>query len=62
MNDGTKLRRPRINSAARYGLRRYAEELSAYAKATGDRVACEMLDCVNFLLIESDRIEGSHEP
>ena len=48
---------PHLNSAARYGLKRYAAELIDYA-AAGDRVASSLVDCCNFILIEADRIEG----
>jgi hypothetical protein len=48
---------PRMGSALRSFLKRYARELQPYAEATGDRVAGSMVDCCNLLLTESDNLE-----
>ena len=48
---------PRMGTALRSFLKRYARELQPYAKESGDRTATSMLECCDYLLIESDRIE-----
>ena len=48
---------PRMGTALRSFLKRYARELQPYAEETGDRVATSMVDCCSFLLNESDRLE-----
>jgi hypothetical protein len=48
---------PRMGTALRSFLQRYARELQPYAEETGDRVATSMVDCCSFLLNESDRLE-----
>lgn len=53
-----KVQPPRMGSAMRAFLRRYADDLRPFAEATGDRVAIAMLECCDLLLIEADRIEG----
>ena len=47
----------RLPSATRYFLNRYREELQPHAQA-GHKIATSMLECCDFLLIESDRVEG----
>lgn len=44
-------------SANRYYLRRYREDLLTAAQS-GNRTATSMLECCDYLLIESDRLEG----
>ena len=48
---------PRMGTALRSFLKRYARELQPYAKESGDKTATSMLECCDYLLIESDRIE-----
>ena len=53
-----KIQAPRMGTALRSFLKRYARELQPYAKETGDRVATSMVDCCNLLLDESDKLES----
>ena len=46
-----------LPSATRYYLRRYREDLLTAAQS-GNRTATSMLECCDYLLIESDRLEG----
>jgi hypothetical protein len=46
----------RLPSATRYYLRRYREELIIEAQS-GNKTAITMLECCDYLLIESDRAE-----
>jgi hypothetical protein len=52
---------PRMGTALRSFLKRYARELQPYAEATGDRVAASMIDCCNHLLLEANRLGGRNE-
>lgn len=54
--DTPKIQPPRMGSAMRAFLRRYADDLRPCAE-TGDRVATSMLECCDVLLIEADRLE-----
>ena len=55
--DTQKTQVPCMGSALRYYLKRYAADLVQHAKA-GDRVADSLLQCIDHILIECDRIEG----
>jgi hypothetical protein len=55
--DAKKTQVPHMGTALRYYLKRYGADLIQYAQA-GDRVADSMLQCIDHLLIESDRLEG----
>jgi hypothetical protein len=46
----------RLPSATRYYLRRYREDLIIEAQS-GNKTATSMLECCDYLLIESDRVE-----
>jgi hypothetical protein len=56
-NTCEKQQPPKLGSAARSYLKRYAADLIDYAEA-GDRITSSLIDCCNFLLIEADRLEG----
>jgi hypothetical protein len=47
---------PKLGSAARAYLKRYAADLIDYAD-DGDRITSSLIDCCNHLLIEAERLE-----
>lgn len=60
--DGATPQPPFMGTALTAFLRRYEQDLVAYAEATGDRTAERMADSCAFLLIEGERLErGRHE-
>jgi len=54
--DTPKIQPPPMGSASSAILRRYADDLRPFAER-GDRLATSMLECCDFLLIESDRLQ-----
>ena len=53
-----KFQQPKMGSALRSFLKRYAADLQPYAESTGDVIAAKLVDCCGFLLTEADRLEG----
>jgi hypothetical protein len=56
-NATPKIQPPKMGTALRSFLKRYASDLIPLAKS-GDKIASRMIDGCNNLLIESDRLEG----
>lgn len=48
---------PRLDSAFRESFHRYVVELRVYDELHGDRTTEQMINCAEYLLIESERLE-----
>lgn len=48
---------PHMMSTLRDHIRCYVDDLQPYSFETGSKVVSAMVDCCNFLLIESERLE-----
>ena len=48
----------RMGTALRAYLKRFEQDLQAYAADHPDRIVEQMIGCIQFLLIEADRLEG----
>ena len=59
MHNTLKKQPPKLGSAARAYLKRYAADLVEYGDA-GDKITLSIIDCCNHLLSESDRLEGGN--
>ena len=49
---------PRMGTALRVFLCRYAADLQAFDEHYGDRITRQMIDCGEILLIEGERLGG----
>lgn len=50
--------RPIMGTALRAFLKRYLSDLRTYGMNHGDKITSQMVDCGEFLLVESDRQGG----